>query len=620
MSTCSLRIGDEVRLRVDYDDATPFGGALSGKIDERIREACRHIIDARKTRPMSRLVADSLPLLATAFQPSALGDLYVGTGQLKEDCLYPPVRLVHPAALVVELNGCHRSLPVGIQEAGDLAHWIGEWSRGSGPPATAEARELWEALREIGALVDCARDADAPGQPGLFFVGHATVAHRVGSNCILIDPFLLPRSDRHPATYQPVTATELGLVDAILITHSHPDHFDPGSLLRFGADVPIYVPAVERESILAIDIALRLEQLGFSQVRRLKWFDEARVGCLRVVALPFYGEQPTCNRCYHPEVRNVGNTYLVGEGGARVAYLADAGSDAAGDIKQVATAARERYGPVDTLFGTHRGFPVYPIQYLFSSVARYLLFVPRESWTTRQKIMNDAHDLLDTAEDWGARQVIPYACGGAPWYWELGLGPRPPSVGRRFQLTDPPPEEVADAHRARSETREGMIPSPVAVCLMRPGEHLDISSTAIRREVPHQWPYGILRRSAPDIDKDPELLLRGGEDLPVVRKKVLLQILAAAEAERRAVSASATDVQTMADTFRIRYGLLTQRDVEQWLAAEGLDISSFVRTMHEFAVVEKLCEVFAAQIDEALSVALRINTARDYLLSKQRTS
>jgi L-ascorbate metabolism protein UlaG (beta-lactamase superfamily) len=620
MSTRSLRIGDEARLRVVYEDTTRFGGALSGKIDERIREACPHIINARKMHPMSRLVADSFPLLATAFQPAALGDLYVGTGRLDEDCLYPTARLVQPAALVVEVNDRHRALPVGMLDAGDLACWIGEWSRGSGPPTAAGALALWEALRDIGALVEGAREIDTPNRTGLTFLGHATVAHRVDSTCILIDPFLLPRAECYPATYQPVTATELGLVDAILITHSHPDHFDPGSLLRFGADVPIYVPAVERESILAIDMALRLEQLGFSQVRCLRWFDEARIGSLRVLALPFYGEQPTCNRGYHPEVRNLGNTYLVGEAGASVAYLADAGSDSAGNIKHVASEAHERYGPVGTLFGTHRGFPVYPIQYLFSSVARYLLFVPKESWTTRQKIMNDAHGLLDTAEAWGARQVIPYACGGAPWYWELGLGPRPPSVGRRFQLTDPPPEEVADAYRARSETREGMIPSPVAVCLMRPGDNLDIPSAKIRREVPHQWPYGVLRRLTPDIEKDPELLLRGGEDLPVVRKKVLLQILAVAEAKRRAMSASAADVQTMADTFRIRYGLLTQNDFEQWLAAEALDIASFAATMHEFVLVEKLCEVFAAEIDEELSVALRINTARDYLLSKQRTS
>jgi hypothetical protein len=147
------------------------------------------------------LVTDSPSLLATAFQPAALGDLYVGTGQLAEDCLYPSARLVQPAALVVEVNGRDRALPVRTREASDLAHWIGEWARGSSPPAASGPRALWDALRDMGALVDGAGDAGVTNRSGLTFVGHATVAHRFDSTCILVDPFLLPRSERYPAMY-----------------------------------------------------------------------------------------------------------------------------------------------------------------------------------------------------------------------------------------------------------------------------------------------------------------------------------------------------------------------------------------------------------------------------------
>ena len=45
-------------------------------------------------------------------------------------------------------------------------------------------------------------------------------------------------------------------------------------------------PAVERESILSIDMAFRLEELGFSQVRRMRWFDDVKIGAARLVALP----------------------------------------------------------------------------------------------------------------------------------------------------------------------------------------------------------------------------------------------------------------------------------------------------------------------------------------------
>jgi len=61
----------------------------------------------------------------------------------------------------------------------------------------------------------------------------------------------------------------------VFITHCHPDHYDLGTLLRFGHDVPIWVPEVARESILSIDMRARLEQLGFTRVRTLRWGDES---------------------------------------------------------------------------------------------------------------------------------------------------------------------------------------------------------------------------------------------------------------------------------------------------------------------------------------------------------
>ncbi len=528
--------------------------------------------------------------------------------------------MVTPAALSVDHDGHNAIIPLDKEIVSDLARWMGDWARGEAAPTSGAAQALWLALQNAGVF------EDRPASPPLHgaevtFIGHATVAHRSGASCILIDPYLQPRSARYPAAYQPVTAAELFPVDAIFITHPHPDHFDLGSLLRFGAHMPIYVPAVERESILTIDMAFRLTQLGFTQVRGLRWFDDVQIGSLRVVALPFYGEQPSCDQRYHEEIRCTGNTYLIEANGHRTAYVADSGTDHAGDVKQVAIKAREKYGAIDTLFGTHRGFPIYPIQYLFSSVPQYLLFVPEAEWTSRQKIMNDAHDMLDTAEIWGARQAVPYSCGGAPWYWDMGLGPRPSSVGGRYRLTDPPPEALADAQRARSETAEGFIPSNVDVHILRPGEGLNIGERSETiRFGEHIWPYGSLRRPSADIDHDPELLLRGGEDVAVVRKKILLQILALSEAERRAIGVSAEELQHMADSFRQRYGLLSPADLESWMKAEALDKRNFVETMRDFVIVEKLCDIFQTRIDEMLATSLRVNTARDFLASKQRTS
>jgi len=119
--------------------------------------------------------------------------------------------------------------------------WFGEWRATHVPPVSGTARTLWRTLEDAGAFD---HDAEETRRVlgDIVFVGHATALYCTGTAAILVDPFLLPRSPRYPPEYQPITPAEFGQIDAILITHSHPDHFDLGSLSRFGADLPIYVP------------------------------------------------------------------------------------------------------------------------------------------------------------------------------------------------------------------------------------------------------------------------------------------------------------------------------------------------------------------------------------------
>ncbi|OLE02477.1 MAG: hypothetical protein AUI36_43360 [Cyanobacteria bacterium 13_1_40CM_2_61_4] len=278
-------------------------------------------------------------------------------------------------------------------------------------------------------------------------------------------------------------------MDAVFITHSHPDHFDLSTLIRLDPNTVIYVPEVERESLLAVDMASRLEQLGFSNVHRLRPGAEITFGGTKVRAFPFFGEQPTTGDILHPDVRNVGCTYLCESGGRRVLILADSGRDRDGDVRDVSAAIRRHFGDVDVVFGGYRAFAMYPILYLFSSVARFLLFVPPADLIFRQKIMNDSDDLLDTAERCGAKYVVPYATGGAPWYWERGLGWRPENVtGPR---TDRTPEDVVRCASARATSADGLVPSPARVLVLHAGETLRFGEKDIQVEHgPTQiWPY-----------------------------------------------------------------------------------------------------------------------------------
>ena len=477
-----------MRLELTYEDRTPFGSVVGGRAEMQIRKACSAIAEHRAQHGMTNVVARSEALLAAAFS-TELAPLFSGKGTLHEACLYPRAELVEPATLrVTRGDALLATLPLASELRRELARFTHDLYRGTTRPDRAPGRALFDALEACGALTRDPRAIDPIPEALSVFVGHATVALR---GRILVDPFLLPRADHYPASYQPLRAADLDPV-AVFITHSHPDHFDLSSLLCLGADTPIYVPGIERESLLATDMAYRLEELGFTRVTRVRPGDSTRVGTALVHALPFFGEQPTTGDVLHPEVRNAGCTYLAEIDGERVLLVADSGRDREGDVREVAARARLTFGNVDVLFSGYRAFAVYPIHYLFSSVARYLLFVPPSSWTVRQKTMNDADGLLDTAESCGARLAIPYADGGAPWHWERGLGPQLDGAGTPNPAIDSPPELVARVAAERSSSREGPIASPVRVTVLCPGETLAIDhacSPRVERGPRQIWPY-----------------------------------------------------------------------------------------------------------------------------------
>lgn len=414
-------LSDGAGLFLDYEDRTPFGSAVSGLCDELLTRSCavlRTVVDRVGIRGLQEEAETWMPRI---MGPRAIGALYERPDVLKESCVFPPAELSRLAHLRVLANGASSPrIEVG-EVRGDLARWLGEWQGNARRPRAAAPARLFDALEDAGALAASQVTPRAIGD-GATLVGHATVVFQRRGTRLVFDPLLLPRAaDDEIACFTPSALAPT----AVFVTHSHPDHFHLPTLLRLGADVPIYVPAVARESMLAIDMAARLRELGFTQVHTLAWGEEVVIGPFRVIALPFYGEQPTDSVMLHPEARNMGNVYLCVSDGQRAAVVADAGADAAGNMIALAESARARYGDLDVLFGGYRAWRVQPIRYLFSSIPRYLLFVPREQRTRWQKIMNDADDLVATATAWGATSIVPYANGGAPWFARIGLGPSP---------------------------------------------------------------------------------------------------------------------------------------------------------------------------------------------------
>ncbi|MEH1830136.1 MAG: hypothetical protein V7L22_33165 [Nostoc sp.] len=198
-----------------------------------------------------------------------------------------------------------------------------------------------------------------PPPAGVFRLQHATLLYRTRTTGILIDPHL-HSSYGLPQLEQDVTRAKLeGCVDAILISHSHYDHWHCPTLMMFDRGTPIVVPKVPRGSITCDDMQARISSLGFKQVIAVDWNSEPiQIGDMEVYVLPFYGEQPLVpgyDQPKYPELRNWGNTYLIRYEDYSSWCLVDSGMEPAASMIEVAQQVTQRFGSVDQIISNFQG-------------------------------------------------------------------------------------------------------------------------------------------------------------------------------------------------------------------------------------------------------------------------
>jgi L-ascorbate metabolism protein UlaG (beta-lactamase superfamily) len=117
---------------------------------------------------------------------------------------------------------------------------------------------------------------DAPGEH-LTFVGHSTVLLEIGGVRVLTDPILRDRVlhiRRHAGAVAPDVVER---IDAVLISHLHPDHLDPPSIRKLGRETRILAPAGS---------ARLLRRYGFKHVDEVAAGDGAEIGGARINAVP----------------------------------------------------------------------------------------------------------------------------------------------------------------------------------------------------------------------------------------------------------------------------------------------------------------------------------------------
>ena len=489
----SLAVLTSARTAAHHDE--DLGCSILGPASRPVRHA--HAPLKRKIREMGEArAADEAAALIRWLERtpaySALGDGRRRAGRLflRESVLFPDVRRTPPRVLHVRKDTTGLDVPVEPTQWPSVHELFATLARGATRrelnvfrrvPFT---RELVENLEAAGWLERATSpDTDHQGT----FVGHNTTLLRGKTGRVLVDPYFRPASVLDLPSYQPMQPRDVGPVDAVLITHSHGDHFHLGSLLQLPREVRIFVPPVERESLFSTDCAARLRQVGFENVEALPWGASRTVGDVVVTAMPFYGEQPTSGEGVHG-VFNIGTTWLVETPSLSAAFFADTGKDIRGDMLDVAKGLE---GRADLLFCGVRGFKVRPIFFGFSTLDAYLVDVPKSALDTPQQLMADVDGALDYARAMGVRALVPCADGGAPWYWREGMGPKYPgfpgapaegaSSRDENPDADPFPERVVIRGRARRQKVE----------LLRPGTHFELSRGRVvsTAGVPFQWPF-----------------------------------------------------------------------------------------------------------------------------------
>ena len=159
--------------------------------------------------------------------------------KLRPEFLYPDAGVVRPAALAVHTAaGASQSIALDHNIIPELAAWVGEFHQGAARPTVVAAARLFDALTACDAFTDAAPPA-ALAAEGATLCGHACVRLAAAGTRLLIDPFLPgfdPRTDDSAAKlYRQFSLHEIA-ADAVLISHSHPDHFDPGTLCVWAAN------------------------------------------------------------------------------------------------------------------------------------------------------------------------------------------------------------------------------------------------------------------------------------------------------------------------------------------------------------------------------------------------
>jgi L-ascorbate metabolism protein UlaG (beta-lactamase superfamily) len=143
---------------------------------------------------------------------------------------------------------------------------------------------------------------------GLTWLGHSTVVIDLEGTRVITDPVLRGRI-WHLRRDAVVAPAAVGHLDAILVSHTHYDHLDLGSLDRLDRNLPVVVPR---------GVGGLVRRRGFARAVELDVGEEFAVGAIRIRAT--HAEHESSRGPFSPSVPSLG--YVV-EGGPRIYFAGD---------------------------------------------------------------------------------------------------------------------------------------------------------------------------------------------------------------------------------------------------------------------------------------------------------
>jgi L-ascorbate metabolism protein UlaG (beta-lactamase superfamily) len=251
-----------------------------------------------------------------------------------------------------------------VREVGDMIFHLNESDRKQDALKRSPYPKLIQTLYDAEIFIEDSVETNWKLQLqeiGIVRLQHAAFLLKTHKARIIVDPHFISGYSSHLQPASMMLAENFkNVVDAVLITHSHTDHYHVPSLMMLPRDILMIVPRVNAESILSPDFGGELRSAGFKKVVELDWYSKPIIiEDIEISALPFYGEQPL--RYEHPKDRNLrnwGNSYYFRTPFFTALCLIDSGSDAEGSMLDVAEFVKNRFGGTDVVLSNLQEFYV----------------------------------------------------------------------------------------------------------------------------------------------------------------------------------------------------------------------------------------------------------------------